>query len=254
MNGWTMAQGLGAFWVALTLLPGTAAASLEIPSGAGVDLAGGSIDFAGGDLVDLGALSLNGGQILGAGAFRVLTGGTADLTGGLVQAGGDWVNLGGINTTGSSVELRDGAAPASSLLGTTTFHNLSLVSSSGKRYRLQSGLTQHVGGLLEIRGLGPPIQVDVTMPGVIAFLDLVPGGTQSIANVGVSDVFANGQHLAPTQTNQGGNNNDQGWFGKLFGASTPVPALSAPAMLFLMVVTLLLGMRLSRRRLESHHG
>ncbi len=248
MRVWSRSGGPGAVFIALAAASGACFAHLEIPAGGAVDLAGGSVDLAGGDLIDQGALSLNAGQVLGTGAFRVLAGGSADLTGGLVRAVGDWENLGGINATGSSIELRDGVAGASSLLGTTSFHNLSLVSGSGKRYRLESGKTQHVGGLLEIQGLGPPIQVDVTSPGVIALLDLAPGGSQSIANVGVSDVYATGQHLAPTQTNQGGNNNDRGWFGKLFGATAAIPTLSLAGLVALGLITLTLGMRVARRR------
>lgn len=106
-------------------------------------------------------------------------------------------------------------------------------------------------GILQIVGNGAPIQVDVTASGSIAFLNLATGGTQNIANVGVSDVHATGQHLAPTLTNQGGSGNDTGWFG---GGGpqplppVPVPLLSPATLGALAMVLAFFGLRRRARR------
>lgn len=216
---------------------GARAQSLSIPAGAAFQVAGGRIEAAGGDIRIDGLLGLGAGELRGVGALRIGAGGTADFGSGVATLTGDWENRGIFNAGMSRVELRDGLFAASAILGTNQFANLSLVSLTGKRYRFESGFTQRVAANLQIQGTGPAIQVDVTTPGGLAYLDLLAGGTQSIANVGVSDVFATGQHLAPTQTNHGGNGNDDGWFGGggPVVPAVPVPALSWPALLLLGV-------------------
>ena len=93
----------------------------------------------------------------------------------------------------------------------------------------------------------------MTQPGSVAFLNLLPSGTQSIANVGVSDVHATGQPLAPDQTNQGGRGNAQGWFGGggPIGQHVPVPAAS-PTALMLFALSLLGAALLALRRFSAH--
>lgn len=143
----------------------------------------------------------------------------------------------------------DGPAE-SAVLGSTAFANASFGSANGKRYRFESGSTQTVAAQLEILGTGAPIQIDVTQPGAIAFLNLLPSGTQNIANVGVSDGHATGQHLAPAQTNQGGRGNADGWFGgggPIGPSSVPVPA-SSPAGSILFALGLLGAALLAFRR------
>ncbi|WP_257389555.1 hypothetical protein [Tahibacter caeni] len=220
------------------------AQGLALPAGARLQLDGGRLEAAGGDVLVDGTLVLGAGELRGVGALRIAAGASADFGSGTATLTGDWENRGTFLAGSSRVELRDGPAAVSAVLGTNLFANLSLVSGSGKRYRLESGLTQAVGGNLQIQGLGPAIQVDVTAPGSVAYLNLLPGGSQTIANVGVSDVHATGQHLAPTQTNQGGSGNDSGWFGGgVVIPRTPVPALSPGLQLLLAMGLVLIAMR-----------
>lgn len=238
-----MRTGLRRAWAAallfstFPLFAATAQAqSLTVPAGASLQVSGGRIDLAGGDAGIAGLLALGAGELRGVGALRIAAGGTADFGSGTATLTGDWENRGIFNAGSSRVELRDGASPSSAILGTSQFANLSLVSLTGKRYRFESGFTQRVAAQLQILGQGPALQVDVTVPGNLAYLNLLAGGTQAIANVGVSDVYATGQHLAPTLTNQGGNGNAQGWFGSGGGVvtpPTPVPALGWPMLLVL---------------------
>lgn len=230
------------------------AAGLSVPAGAHVSLNGGSAALAGQDLRVDGALALGSGSLFGLNALRTGTGAQADLGSGLVELFGDWENRGTIVAGTSQVHLLDGPAD-SAILGSTTFASLALVSSGGKRYHFESGLTQTVSGQLTVQGAsGAPIQVDVTQPGTTAFLDLLPSGTQTISHVGVSDVHASGQPLAPNLSNEGGRGNDQGWFGNGGGpgpgAAVPAPTLS-PATLFLLALAIGLAALRARRRISG---
>jgi hypothetical protein len=89
--------------------------------------------------------------------------------------------------------------------GSTTFNNARFVSTTGKNYVFAVGTTQAVGAILEIAGTTPnPIQFRSGTPGQVANVNLLPAGTQQIQHVGVTDVWATGQHLAPNLTNEGG--------------------------------------------------
>lgn len=216
---------------------------IDVPAGAELIVDDGTVDFAGGDLLNAGALWLGNGSLLGLFAFANFPGANADFGSGLLRLTGDFENGGAIAAGTSRVELRDGAAATTAILGATSFFSLSLVSSTGRRYLFESGQTQAVAGTLEIQGIGPPLQVDVTTMGSVAYINLLAGGTQSIANVGVSDVHASGQHLAPTQTNQGGRGNARGWFAVLGQPAAPVPALFDVAALLLAVLLLAFAQR-----------
>lgn len=208
------------------VLCGTAWAGITVPAGASLDLGGGRIDLAQGDLVTSGTLRLGSGVLTGVGDFRVLAG-SADLGSGRITLVGDWENRATVIAGSSVVEFRDGPAAIRAILGSTQFATLSLVSANGTRYRLESGSTQRIATLLQIIGTGVPIQIDITGAG-IASVNLLPGGTQDIANVGVSNVHAIGQPLAPSLSNQGGSGNATGWFGTNGTGEPGVPAIPQP--------------------------
>lgn len=227
------------------------AAGVHVPAGGAFDLRGGRLALADGDVTVAGRFALGAGELFETRAFRILAGGVALFGSGTAQLTGYWENRGSFDAGSSNVRLRDGAATSSAILGSSRFADLSIVSSSGKRYRLESGLTQQVSGLLQIQGsAGLPVQIDVTAPGSIASLELLPGGTQDIANVGVSDVHATGQRLAPQQSNAGGRGNALGWFGTVLQQAAPVlvPTLSA-GVLVLLTLSLLATAGVFRRRL-----
>lgn len=239
-------------WV-VAVVCSPALAGISIPAGASVDVADGRIALAGGDVLVRGTLRLGNGQIVDVGDFRVLAG-SADLGSGVIRLVGDWENRATLIAGTSRVEFLDGPAAIRAILGSTRFATLSLVSANGTRYRVESGSTQRIAQLLEIVGEGVPIQIDVTNPGSIARFDLLDGGSQEIDNVGVSDVHAVGQPLAPDQTNQGGNGNDDGWFGNGGGSTPPplpAPPLVVPALsdVGLALLALLFG-ALAWRRLD----
>lgn len=242
----------GAAWLVLgTLVSSSCLAGITVPAGATFDLDGGRVDVAGGDVESRGTLRLGDGELTGVGDFRVLAG-TADLGSGLIRIAGDWENRAVVTAGGSVVEFRDGPAAIRAILGSTAFATLSLVSANGTRYRIESGSTQRIATLLEIVGTGVPIQIEASSAS-IASVNLLAGGTQAIDNVGVSNVHAIGQPLAPTQTNQGGSGNANGWFGQGGGGVTPptiVEPLVVPALsdLGLLLTTLLFGAIAWRQR------
>lgn len=233
------------------------AAGFTVPAGAQLNLGGGHLLLAAQDLRIDGALSLGSGLLLDLASLHVGGGAQADLGSGVVSLSGDWDNQGSVAAGSSQVMFVDGPAD-SAVLGSTTFANASFDSANGKRYHFQSGLTQSISALLQIHGNGTPIQIDVTQPGATAFLNLLASGTQDIANVGVSDVHASGQPLAPTQTNQGGRGNAAGWFGTGGGGggggvtnAIATPMLSPAGSMLLCFALFGLALRARRRLLIS---
>lgn len=105
----------------------------------------------------------------------------------------------------------------------------------GKGFALQVGTTQTIQNQLQILGTSTSgIQIKSSSAGQVAFINLLAGGSQNIDFVGVSNVHAIGQHLAPALTNDGGNDDAIGWFGLAGGGTaTPVPMLSIWALLLL---------------------
>ncbi len=176
--------------------------------------------------------------------------GVIDGGSGLLTLGGDWTDNGNFIAGTSAVRFRDlcGAAGAS-IGGNTSFRTASFVSTSAKNYTFAGGTTQTITGLLEISGTGPqPIQFRSSTPGQVAFINLLGGGTQAIQHVGVTDVWATGQWLAPSLTNEGGGGNASRWFGNGVPSTiTPIPALGTTAQVLLALMLGLIGFCTLRR-------
>lgn len=222
---------------------GALATAVDVPGGATLALAGGQLDAGGGDVALAGTLQLGSGQLSDVGQFQVTGTGDAELDSGQVTLFGNWINAGTINAGTSQVAFVDGGAAVSAVMGATTFAAVSFVSATGKRYRFQSGTTQTVTGALTIAGTqAAPIQFDVTQAGSVANIDLVAGGSQNIVHVGVSDVHATGEHLAPTQHNEGGSGNATGWFAQVLPPYVAVPTLAQWALLIMALMLLVAGL------------
>ena len=215
-------------------------------------LGGGSLDLAGADAQIGGLLSLGGGQLNNVGSIGILAGGTLDAGSGVLTLSGDWSNAGTFLAGSGSVDFVDGGAQ-SLISGNTTFANLSFISAVGKNYLFTVGTTQTISGLLTILGAaGQPIQFRSTAAGQVANINLLGGGAQNIAHVGVSDVHATGQHLAPTLTNEGGTGNATGWFAAIIVQNAvPAATLSLPGMLLFAFALLALVWHSHRYRLEG---
>lgn len=213
--------------------------AIQVGSGGSFSLGAGQLDLAGGDLRIDGQFDVAGATVRNVGTV-VINGGLDGGTGRL-EVWGNWINRGSFSAGGGEIQLLDSVGQPSQILGQSIFSSLSLTSTAGGRFVFESGAEQRVVGTLTILGLdGMPIQVESTAPPQPAFLWLDPNGAQSISNVGVSNVHATGQRLAPDQTNQGGAGNDLGWFGQVMEA-IPVPALSIIGLLFLGLMLLMFG-------------
>ena len=186
-----------------------AQADLVVPANSVMNLASGTVDLACTDLIVGGTLQLASGSILNARHVTIQAGGTIDGGTGILAAGGNWANAGQFIPGTSQVRFRDLCSLASvTIAGNTTFATASFVTATGKNYVFSVGSTQTVNNLLEIAGTAPlPIQFRSSGAGQTAFINLLSSGTQLIQHVGVTDVWATGQWLAPTLTNEGGGGN-----------------------------------------------
>lgn len=231
-----------AIWMLCVAVP--AAAQVRIGAGAEVDLGAGALDLAGAGLRVEGALAAGSATLDRAGSVEIAAGAVLFGEAGAIRLFGDWRNDGLFTAGSSRVTFLDQAGAVSQLLGATNFHVLELLGGGGKTYRLQSGLTQGVNSLLRIQGSpSSAVQLAGSNVGQAAFLNLASAGQQAIAHVGVSDVHATGQWLAPGQQNQGGSGNALRWFGGGPPAPTPVPIDSTLALLLLAGLLLLFARR-----------
>lgn len=155
----------------------------------------------------------------------------------------DWENRGSFAAGSSTVQFRDGVAAVNDVLGGTSFHNLDIETAVGETYRFESGSEQRVAGALLVRGTGLPVRILSTVAGVLAQLNLLPGGTQAIMNVAVDGVRGSGQLLAPGAPNQSVGGNSPGWFTGGAAALAPqvIPLASPAGLAFLTVLMLLAG-------------
>ncbi|HEX7915935.1 hypothetical protein [Rudaea sp.] len=235
------------FALASLCIASTATAQLVVPAGSSFALGGGDVDLASSGVQVGGLLSVAGGRILDAANVAILAGGTLDGGSGQIVLSGDWSNAGNFIPGSGSVNFVDGGAP-SQIGGSTGFANLSFVTASGKNYVFAAGSTQTIAGLLTIAGTAAqPIQFRSSAAGQVANINLLAGGSQSIVHVGVSDVHATGQHLAPNLSNEGGSGNATGWFAAIV-AQTAIPATAlSPIGLLLFALALLAVVWHSRR-------
>lgn len=227
-------------------------ADLIVPSGATTELNGGTVDLACTDVVVAGTLALGSGALRNVRHLTIQAGGTVAGNSGTIEIGGDWHNSGAFVAGSSHVQFRDlCGSTAGTVSGSTTFAGASFVSTSGKTYVFAPGTTQTITGVLEIAGTGPlPVQFRSGAAGQVANIDLQSGGSQQIQHVGVTDVWATGQWLAPGLTNEGGEGNASRWFGTPQAVlPTAIPA-TTPASLALMALSIAVFALFALRRRE----
>jgi hypothetical protein len=245
----TACRRLAATCAALLLLPGIATADLIVPANGVVSLNGAVVDLACTDLVVAGTLQLGAGQVLNARHVVIQAGGVVDGGSGTLELGGDWTNGGGFLAGTGTVRFADLCGLTSATIaGNNEFRNARFVSATGKTYVFAIGATQTVTGVLQISGTTPqPIQFRSSVPGQVAYINLTGTGTQQIQHVGVTDVWATGQWLAPGQQNEGGGGNANRWFGNPQLPAVEIPMLGAGALALLAALLALSGWALRRR-------
>ena len=139
--------------------------------------------------------------------------------------------------------------PVATIAGNTTFHNLTITTTSGRQINFTTGSTQGVNAGLTLNGVaGNRLNIRSTTAGSPGFLVLDDKGTQNIDHVDVRDNHAPlpGQYLAPglpSQFNSVDGGGNFRWF--LYPAppvnSADIPTLSPlgmAALIALMMVTL----------------
>jgi len=248
--------GRMACWACALAFAVPARGDLVVPANATTDLAGGSMDLACTDVVVAGTLLVGSGALSNVRHVTIMPGGAIDAGSGTITLGGNWSNSGTFTAGTSAVRFRDLCAIASaSVSGSTSFASASFVTSTGKNYVFEVGTTQRIASILEIAGTAPlPIQFRSSSPGNVARIDLAGPGTQQIQQVGVSDVWATGQWLAPSLTNEGGTGNAHRWFGTPGSVATiPVPTLADAPLAALAALLACLGALGARRRAAARH-
>jgi len=234
-------------------------ADVTIPANSVMTLMGGTLDLGCTDLIDAGTLQVGTGSVVTTRNVSIQAGGVIDSGSGSITLGGNWSDAGTLVGGTGSVRFRDGCAlTAATVTGNTTFATASFVSTTGKNYVFAVGSTQTVYSLLEISGTSAqPIQFRSGNPGQVANINLASSGTQQIQHVGVTDVWATGQWLAPNLSNEGGGGNASRWFGTptSAGKSRPIPTLDEKALPALAALLALIGgLRLRRRTARIDAG
>ncbi len=223
-------------------------ADLVVPAGASIQLNGGTLALGESSLELGGMLDLGSGASIGISNLSTFPGSLLTAGSGLIELSGDWSVQGSFNAGSGAVNFIDGLVGVSNLFGSNTFHTLSLVSAIGKHVVVEPASIQQIAQQLEIQGtVALPIQIERLPVGDVGQFNLLPAGTQLISHVGVSNVYATGQPLAPTLTNEGGSGNALGWFGTLLASPSPIPATSTLSLLILVGV-MLLAAGFARRR------
>jgi hypothetical protein len=250
---WSFARGARAAAIVLLLHPPLAVADLVVPHDAIGRLNGATLDLGCTDLIVAGALQIGSGQVLNARNITIQSGGVVDGGSGAIELGGNWSNNGGFFAGTGTVRFRDLCAVATATIsGSSSFANARFVTSIGKNYVFAVGSMQTITGLLEITGTtAQPIQFRSSAAGQVASINLAQTGTQQLANVGVTDVWATGQPLAPDLRNEGGGGNALGWFGTAIPPVAGIPALSPFMLSVLAALLMLVAVPGLRRRTSS---
>jgi hypothetical protein len=228
--------------VLTTLSASVVHADLVVPAGAQYSLSTGNVDLACTDIVVAGTLHLGAGTAVNVRNVAIQPGGLIDGGSGSLSLGGNWTNAGSFTSGTSTVAFRDiCSVTTATLSGSNTFFSASFVSTTGKSYVLAAEQAQAVNSVLEIAGTSAqPIQLRSSAAHSVASLNLQTGGTQLIQHVGITDVWATGQWLAPGLVNEGGGGNASRWFGTV-GSSTPIPTLADSWLIALMAMLAAVG-------------
>lgn len=170
---------------------------------------------------------------LGCNDLHIEPAGTLQAQASTIELAGTWDNRGTFEAGTGTVLLDDGcgAPEIASVLGSNTFFDLRVITSTGKTVLFEAGATQTIlDGLTLMGAPGNRLVIRSTMPGQQAFLNLLPSASQLIDYVDVADNGATGQVLV-MNTEVSAHSVDRGNTSRWFFAGKPAaPALSAWAL------------------------
>jgi hypothetical protein len=152
------------------------AADLQVPAGSTWAINGASMAAGAYNLEIAGNLVITSGDISVL-SVTIAPGGKLIAGSGLIQVAGNWSNNGTFTAGTSRVEFIDGGPSLATLSGSTTFYDLSFISSTGKTFRLSPSSQFVINHDLLVHGIaGLPVVLAPTQPGIIVTIR-VHGGT-----------------------------------------------------------------------------
>ncbi|QIL80459.1 hypothetical protein G7047_11515 [Diaphorobacter sp. HDW4A] len=182
--------------VASHQLPGTAA-QLQIGGGSSVDFGDAVVHLGCSDLQVNGTASGGTAQIHAVDNATIAAGGTFNAGGAQIDTAGNFESTGTFNPGASTVSMIDGCGRTQShVSGATSFHNLSVTTSTGKQLMLDAAKTVTVAGQLQLRGAsGNLLKIRSTTAGTPSMISATT--LQDIHFVDVADNRATGAVIAP---------------------------------------------------------
>jgi hypothetical protein len=219
---------------ALGLAAPASAGNLTVGAGSTLDLGTGSLALGCADLDVAGTLIAGSSGFSAGRDITIAPTGTLNGNSAVLSLSGDWDNAGTFNAGTSSVQIVDGCALLSgTVVGNSTFANLSFSSASARLQRFSTGSTQTVTGLFSLLGAsGNRLQVRSTLAGSAAFLNVT--GSSSVSHVDVDDSDALLGNAISLPTNSVKGLNTPGWLQEIVVPLLAPLGLAALALLLLV--------------------
>lgn len=169
--------------LALAIASGTSFAQLVVPAGGSFDAGTfGGLDLACTGMLVQGSVTV-GSSTISRATDVVVDGGNLAGDSGTISLSGTFNNTGAFNAGTGTVAFTDDCVGPAKIVGTSTFTNLSFVSTTGRTLVIPDGTSITVTGTLTLQGTpGAPISI-VTASGAPAVINLAPGATVVRSNV-----------------------------------------------------------------------
>ena len=162
------------------------AASFDVPAGTTWYVNGSSLAANTYNLNIYGTLVITSGNV-SAHNVTIFSGGVINAGSGLIQVSGHWNNNGTFNAGTSHVEFIDDSMSFANIFGSTTFYDLTFISSIGKSYRFSPDERMLVNHNLLVQGAsGKPIVLESTIPNQLVSISV--GGTSTVENADLEAV------------------------------------------------------------------
>jgi hypothetical protein len=168
-----------------------------------------------------------------------------------IRLAGNWDNRGTFDPGTGTVVFENGCGipEMASIGGSNTFFDLKIITSNGKKAVFEAGSTQTILDRLMLMGApGNLLVLRSSIPGQLAFLNLVPGAAQVVDYVDVADNRSIGQFIAPGPAathHSVDSGNTIGWF--FVAPPAPAPPTSGVGLALTVWLLLAVGAYAFRR-------